>query len=194
MAWQGIEGHDRVVERFRRALVRGRLASTYLFVGPAGVGKRRFAEKLAQALLCSRVAAREMAPCGTCDACVQAASLTHPDMYVLEKPPDRSSIPLAAFVGGDAHRMREGLCHDIALKPFMGGRKVAIIDDADWLNEESANALLKTLEEPPPDSVLILIGTAADKQLATIRSRSQIVRFALLAPRRSPRFSPRAGW
>ncbi len=182
MAWHGVEGHDRVVERFRRALARDRLASTYLFVGPAGIGKRMFAEKLAQTLLCSRVAAEEMAPCGTCDACVQVASLTHPDLYVLEKPPERSSIPLSAFVGDDAHRMREGLCHDIALKPFMGGRKVAIIDDADWLNEESANALLKTLEEPPSDSVLILIGTAADKQLATIRSRSQIVRFAPLPP------------
>ena len=121
-----------------------------------------------------------MAPCGTCDACVQVASLTHPDLYIIEKPSDKSSIPLAAFVGDDNHRMREGLCHDIALKPLMGGRKVAIIDDADWLNDESANALLKTLEEPPPESVLILIGTSADKQLPTIRSRSQIVRFAPL--------------
>jgi DNA polymerase-3 subunit delta' len=59
----------------------------------------------------------------------------------------------------------------------MGGRKVAIIDDADFLNQEGANALLKTLEEPPPRSVLILIGTSADKQLPTIRSRAQIIRF-----------------
>jgi DNA polymerase-3 subunit delta' len=73
--------------------------------------------------------------------------------------------------------MREGLCHDIALKPFMGGRKVAIIDDADYLNEEGANSLLKTLEEPPPRSVLILIGTSADRQLPTIRSRAQLIRF-----------------
>ena len=73
--------------------------------------------------------------------------------------------------------MREGLCHDIALKPFMGGRRIAIIDDADDLNEEGANCLLKTLEEPPPQSVLILIGTSVDKQLPTIRSRCQIVRF-----------------
>ncbi len=76
--------------------------------------------------------------------------------------------------------MREGLCHDIALKPFMGGRKVAIIDDADDLNEEGANALLKTLEEPPPRSILILIGTSPDRQLPTIRSRCQLVRFRRL--------------
>src|SRR6185295_3052167 len=65
----------------------------------------------------------------------------------------------------------------ISLKAFMGGRKVAIIDDADYLNEEGANCLLKTLEEPPPRSVLILIGTSSDRQLPTIRSRAQIVRF-----------------
>ena len=72
---------------------------------------------------------------------------------------------------------REGLCHDIALKPYLGRRKVAVIDDADDLNEEGANALLKTLEEPPPRSVLILIGTTPAKQLPTIRSRCQLIRF-----------------
>ena len=73
--------------------------------------------------------------------------------------------------------MQEGLCHDIRLKPFMGGHRVAIIDDADYLNEESANCLLKTLEEPPPRSVMILLGSGADRQLPTIRSRAQIIRF-----------------
>jgi DNA polymerase-3 subunit delta' len=177
MAWQGIEGHDPVVARFRRALSRNRLASTFLFVGNPGIGKRAFAEKLAQALLCAESPAAEMAPCGNCTACRQVLAHTHPDLIIIEKPADKSTIPLAAFVGDDARRMREGLCHDIALKPFMGGRKVAIIDDADFLNEESANCLLKTLEEPPPNSVLILIGTSSDKQLPTIRSRAQTIRF-----------------
>jgi DNA polymerase-3 subunit delta' len=78
--------------------------------------------------------------------------------------------------------MREGLCHDISLKPFMGKRRIAIIDDADYLSTPAvANCLLKTLEEPPPQSVIILIGTSASKQLPTIRSRSQIVRFKPLA-------------
>ena len=77
--------------------------------------------------------------------------------------------------------MREGLCHDIALKPFRGGRKIAIIDDADYLNQEGANCLLKTLEEPPEKSVIILIGTSQQRQLPTIRSRCQIVRFAPLS-------------
>ncbi len=177
MAWQGIMGHDDVVERLRLALARERLASTFLFVGPPGIGKRAVAEKLAQALLCQEVPARELAPCGTCAACLQVVAHTHPDLTIIDKPADKSFIPLSMFVGDDAHRMREGLCHDISLKPFMGGRKVAIIDDADYLNEESANCLLKTLEEPPPNSVLILIGTSADKQLPTIRSRAQTIRF-----------------
>jgi DNA polymerase-3 subunit delta' len=78
--------------------------------------------------------------------------------------------------------MREGLCHNIAMKPFLGGRKVAIIDDADALNAEGANCLLKTLEEPPPRSILILIGTSPAKQLPTIRSRCQLIRFRPLDP------------
>ncbi len=177
MSWQGLYGQDEVVERLRRSLRRGRLASTFLFVGPGGIGKRAFAEKLAQALLCSEVPEAELAPCGTCTACVQVLSGTHPDLHVIEKPADKSSIPLALLVGDEAHRMREGLCHEMALRPFMGGRKIAIIDDADALNEEGANCLLKTLEEPPPRSVLILIGTSAEKQLPTIRSRCQTLRF-----------------
>jgi DNA polymerase III subunit delta' len=175
--WQGIEGHDVVMERFRRSLARGRLASTFLFVGPPGVGKRTFAYALAKSLLCSANREAELASCGKCNSCVQVDAGTHPDLIVIAKPADKSEIPVSVFIGEKDGRMRTGLCHDIALRPFMGGRKVAIIDDADSLNEEGANCLLKTLEEPPPQSVLILIGTSVDKQLPTIRSRSQIIRF-----------------
>jgi DNA polymerase-3 subunit delta' len=179
--WHGIHDHDETVARFREALTRGRLASTFLFVGPAGTGKRAFAIKLAQALLCQRRPETLLDPCEHCPACVQVAAGTHPDLEIVSKPPDKRDIPLAEFIGEDDRRMKEGLCYRIGLKPFMGGRKVAIIDDADFLNPEGANALLKTLEEPPPRSVLILIGTTADKQLPTIRSRSQIIRFRPLA-------------
>ncbi len=175
--WQGILGHDDVVAKFRQALERGRLASTFLFVGPAGTGKRAFALKLAQALLCQRNPETQLDPCGQCPGCVQVAALTHPDLLIVKKPADKSALPLALLIGDHEHRGHEGFCHDISLKPFMGGRKVGIIDDADYLNVEGANALLKTLEEPPPRSVLILIGTSADKQLPTIRSRAQIIRF-----------------
>ena len=178
--WQGIHGHDEVVERFRRNLSAGRLASTYLFVGPAGIGKRTLALELARALLCE-VGGAELAPCGTCESCRLAQAGTHPDLLLVAKPAGKSSIPVELFIGPQERRMREGLCHDIALKPFLGGRRVAIIDDADDLNQEGANALLKTLEEPPPHSVLILIGASTARQLPTIRSRCQIVRFRPLA-------------
>lgn len=177
MSWQGIFGHDDVVEQFRRALERGRLASTFLFVGPEGIGKRAFAMKLAQALLCQTRPEEALDPCGTCPSCTQVLAGTHPDIEVVTKPPDKSFLPLELLIGDKEHRMREGLCHSIALKPFMGGRRIAIIDDADYLNAEGANCLLKTLEEPPPRSVLILIGTTPAKQLPTIRSRSQVIRF-----------------
>jgi len=177
MAWHGIYGHDDVVERFRRALERGRLASSFLFVGLEGIGKRSFALKLAQALLCRTRPEQAMDPCGECPGCVQVAAGTHPDLERVAKPKDKSFLPLELLIGDKEHRMRRGLCHGIALKPFMGGRKIAIVDDADYLNEEGANSLLKTLEEPPPRSVLILIGTSPAKQLPTIRSRCQSIRF-----------------
>jgi DNA polymerase-3 subunit delta' len=178
--WQGILGHDEVVDRFRRILARGRLASTFLFVGPEGIGKRTFALKLAQSLLCSERDETLLDPCGRCESCVQAAAGTHPDVLRVAKPKEKSELPVALFVGPPEKRMQEGLCHDLALKPFFGRRRVAVIDDADFLNEEGANCLLKTLEEPPPRSLLILVGTSLERQLPTIRSRCQIVRFAPL--------------
>ncbi len=181
MAWQGIEGHDEVVQRFRTMLARGRLAHTFLFVGPPGIGKRTFATRLAAALLCPAREAEALDPCGVCPSCLQVAAGTHPDLLQVAKPADKSFIPLELFIGPKEKRMQQGLCHDISLKPFMGGRRVAIIDDADYLNEEGANSLLKTLEEPPARSVLILIGTSTDRQLPTIRSRSQTVRFKPLS-------------
>jgi DNA polymerase III subunit delta' len=177
---QSIRGHDRILQQFQRALDRGRLASTFLFVGPAGIGKRSFALKLAQGLLCERVAEEKLDPCGECPSCRQVAAGTHPDVHVVAKPPDKAFIPLKSLIGEDETRMREGLCYELGAKPYSGRRKIAIIDDADYLNKEGANCLLKTLEEPPPKSLLILIGTSEQRQLPTIRSRCQIVRFSPL--------------
>jgi DNA polymerase-3 subunit delta' len=181
MAWPAVIGHDRVFERFRRSLAQGRLASTFLFVGPQGIGKRTSAMEIAKALLCESTAADQLQACETCPGCCQVAAGTHPDLVFIQKPADRNFIPVETFIGDREHRMREGLCHDIAMKPFRGGRKVAIIDDADYLNQEGANCLLKTLEEPPPGSIIILICTSEQRQLPTIRSRCQIVRFRSLS-------------
>ena len=176
MPWTDILNHDAPLERLRRTIQSNRLASTYLFVGPDGIGKRTFALKLAQALLCEN-ALTPLMPCETCTACQQVIAKTHPDLILISKPADKAFIPLDAFIGDAEHRRQRGLCHDIGLKPYRGGRKIAIIDDADFLNIEGANSLLKTLEEPPPKSLLILLGSSEQKQLSTIVSRSQIVRF-----------------
>lgn len=180
MAWQGIEGHDAVVERFASAAARGRIAGSYLFIGPAGVGKSTFARKLAKALLC-HACGDGLVPCGGCASCVQAEAGSHPDIDVVEKPEDKSTIPIDLLIGDDDHRMRDGLCWRIKLRPALGTRKAAILLDADTLGEEAANCLLKTLEEPPDSAVIILVGTALERQLPTIRSRCQIVRFHPLA-------------
>lgn len=177
MTWHTVLGHDAILAQLRTSAQRRRLASTFLFIGPSGIGKRTFARTLAQALLCERHAEEELDACGACPACQQVQAQSHPDLYQISKPEDKSFIPIELFIGDREHRMRDGLLHDISLKPFRGGRKIAIIDDADYLNQEGANCLLKTLEEPPPRSMILLIGTSEQKQLPTIRSRSQVLRF-----------------
>jgi DNA polymerase-3 subunit delta' len=181
MSFQDILGHDRLADQFRRALQRGRLASTFLFVGPAGIGKRAFSLKLAQGLLCDNVAPEQLEPCGHCPACSQVAAGSHPDVEVVGRPEDKAIIPVETFIGDRDHRNREGLCYNLSLRPFSGKRRIAIIDDADYLNVEGANCLLKTLEEPPPGAVLILISTSEQRQLPTIRSRCQAIRFRSLS-------------
>lgn len=176
-SWTDLLGHERPKKWFDIALKQNRLASTFLFVGKDGIGKRTFAKLLAKSLFCNNSDRTSLHFCGHCEACVQVDASTHPDLIEIGKPEDRATIPVELLIGPPEARMREGLCHDIRLKAFYGGRKVAILDDADTLQEEGANCLLKTLEEPPPGSVLILIGTSEQKQLPTIRSRCQIVRF-----------------
>ena len=176
MAWEGIEGHDEIVAGMARAASRGRVAGAYLFIGEEGVGKSTFARRLARVLTCESQGDNFTA-CGRCRSCVQADAESHPDIDVVAKPEERATIPLDAFIGSPEHRMREGLCWRILLRPAIGQRKVAIILDADAISEEGANCLLKTLEEPPDASVLILVGTALERQLPTIRSRCKVIRF-----------------
>ncbi len=108
------------------------------------------------------------------------AAGNHPDLFEVGLKKDKRALQLEQFIGDGEHRNRQGLCHDISLKPYLASRRVAIIDYADTFNTSTANALLKTLEEPPPHSLIILLGTSETRQLPTIRSRAQIVRFAPL--------------
>jgi DNA polymerase-3 subunit delta' len=173
VSWQRVKGHDALIAAFDRAVHRGRLAHAYLFTGPSGIGKRLFAHELAKALLCESPPTGRLEACNRCGSCALVEAGTHPDCFAVNRPEDKLEFPIEVI---------RRLCSDLALKPARGGRKIAIVGDADDLNEESANAFLKTLEEPPPGSLLIVIGTSADRQLPTIRSRCQVIPFSPLTP------------
>ncbi len=179
--WSSLIGNRRLLGWFGSAIRQNRLGGSFLFVGSPGVGKQTVADLLALTLLCRANPPSAMQPCGSCQACVQVMARTHPDVIRVGKPADKSFIPLDLLIGRPDVRMQEGFCRDVRLKPFHGRRKVAILQDADYLNEEGANCLLKTLEEPPADALIILIGTSEQRQLPTIRSRCQIIRFAPLS-------------
>jgi DNA polymerase-3 subunit delta' len=174
MPWHGIVGHDSQRDALWRAYQTNRLGHSYLFVGPEGIGKRRFAQTLAETISCETVAKHldsptAPEPCGTCTTCLQIKAGGYPDLHVVGLPEDKQEFPIA---------LMQDLIGSLSMKPQRAGaRRIAIIDDADAFNEESANCFLKTLEEPAPESLLILIGTAAERQLPTIRSRCQVVTF-----------------
>jgi DNA polymerase-3 subunit delta' len=168
MSWRSIRGHDRALASLRSSARAGRFPHAFLFVGPEGIGKRTFALKLAQALLCERNAEGLLDPCEACPGCLQVEAGSHPDLILAGRPDDKQELPI---------RVIRDLCAEFGLKPARGVRKVAVVDDVDTMNDEAANAFLKTLEEPPPGAVLILIGTAAEQQLETIDSRCPVVRF-----------------
>lgn len=181
MNWSSLRSHSDQIEMLRRSIQRGRLAHTYLFAGSAGVGKSLFARILAQCLLCERVTDEDLDTCGECSSCRQMSAGSHPDFFYVGCPEGKGEMPVALFLGEKEKRGQEGLIHDLALRPMIASRRVAIIDDANQMNEEGANAMLKTLEEPPADSLLILIAENLDPILPTIRSRCQLLRFGGLS-------------
>lgn len=171
MSWSRIRGHEAQVHFFQQTVAHRRLAHAYLLTGPRGIGKRLFAFELAKALLCEGKSSTTLEACDRCSACIQFDAGTHADFFATGKPEDSLELPIKV--------VRE-LCQSFGLKSARGHGKVAVLDDADDLNEEAANCFLKTLEEPPPGAVLLLIGTSPDRQLSTIRSRCQLIRFAPL--------------
>src|SRR3954469_21663499 len=172
MTWGRVRGQEEVVRSFDGAGRKGRLGHAYLFVGPAGVGKHTLARELARALLCE-TPSKALQACGRCAGCTLVDAGTHPDLSVTARPDDKVDLPIELI--------RELIEH-LSLKPARGGRKVAILDDADDLSADAANAFLKTLEEPPPGSILILIGgPTPERQFSTILSRCQVVPFSPLS-------------
>ena len=161
MTFDQILGHARQKEILDRSLASGRLAHAYLFSGPDGVGKRLMALALARAIVC-----HEQRGCGDCQACRKIDHRNHPDLHVLE--PDGNSIKIEQV---------RSLQKDLNLKPLEAPRKICLIEAADSMTLGAANALLKTLEEPRGDTLLILLSAHPNRLLETIRSRCQALPF-----------------
>jgi DNA polymerase-3 subunit delta' len=177
VSWDAIRGQSRASEYLRQSAAAGRLAHALLFAGPPGVGKNLTARLLATALLCERSTDGQLEACGECRSCRLMAAGNHPDFLSVACPEGKSELPIELLVGSLDNRGREGLCHDLSLRPMLGRRRVAVIEDADRMSTESANAILKTLEEPPPYALIILIAADLGRILPTIRSRCQTIRF-----------------
>ena len=155
------------------ARAKGRLTHALLLAGPLGVGKRHFARVLAASLLCESVDAQGYA-CGRCRGCVQFASGTHPNLHWVQVLQDEKTGKDKRDISID--QLRE-LSARLALSSHYGGAKVAVIDPADVMNVAGVNALLKTIEEPPPNTHLVLISERPMALAATLRSRCQRLRF-----------------
>lgn len=209
MPWNELISQKRVVDVLRRAVAADRVAHSYLFFGPQGVGKIAVAMEFAKTLLCER---RQDEACGKCLSCTKVARLIHPDVHVLFPQPKDASIdelverrrllasdPYATVdfvrrpsldapgrssnkqVQYHVGRIHEDLHRPMSFRPVEGRFKVAILADVHLMRTEAANAFLKLLEEPPPRTVFILTTDRPDRLLPTIISRCQQLRFDSLA-------------
>lgn len=178
MPFSSVTGHRPVIELLSRAVARKTLPPSLVFAGPDGVGKRLTAIALAQALNCERpvtsgdsdASGARLDACGACSSCTRIARGVHADILVIE-PGDSGAIKV--------DQVRDAIDRT-AYRPFEGRRRVVIVEHADALLGEAQNALLKTLEEPPPASVFVLITARPDMLLPTVRSRCQRLRFGPL--------------
>lgn len=170
MAFKNIIGQKKAINILLGTMARNRIPSAYLFAGESGIGKKLTAINLAKTLNCLKPKT-PIDCCDECPSCKKIDSQTHPDF--LMAAPEKGEIRV------DEIRTIEAV---ISLAPYEGKRKVVIVDDAETMNPSAANAFLKTLEEPPPQSIIILISASPDRLPETIRSRCSRINFSPLAP------------
>ncbi len=172
MKLSDVIGQDVSVNILRKTFINGRYSQAYLFTGPEGVGKRLTALAFAQILNCREPSmdfdGKTIDACDECDSCRKIRDSNHPDVEIITVEEKRKDIRLEQI-----HELQKR----IALKSMEGRKKVYIIDDANRLNRESSNCLLKTLEEPNEDVVIILVARNLYGILPTVRSRCQILKF-----------------
>ena len=169
MPFAEIVGHEQIVEVFRRSVRSGKTPHSYIFEGIPGCGRRKTALALIQALFCPAV---DDDACGVCASCRKIAGGNHGDIHLVEPLPDKRDISI--------EQLRE-LQRELSLRPYEAPRKACILEPAERMSVNAANSLLKTLEEPPGNALIILLTENADMLLPTIRSRCQLVRFSPLS-------------
>ncbi len=193
-----VRHQPRAMRVLLRAAGAGRMPHAYIFAGPEGVGKEMLADRLARRLLCGAPTDRPLPPelaadfevdripdaCGVCEDCRIAAAGTHPDLHLVHRQlnrqhPDAAVRKQQALTLG-VEVVRHFLIERACTRPLRGRAKVFIVREAERMGEAAQNALLKTLEEPPADTFIILIVSSLDRMLPTTRSRCQLVRFAAL--------------
>jgi len=164
--WDDLPAQTRVASFLRRSATSDAVSHAYLFVGPTGSGKRTAALALACTLFC------DDGGCGACPTCYRVKNGFHPDVHSI-RPEGAATYVI--------DQIRQ-VIRDVNLRPVQASRKIYILDEAERLNAESANAFLKTLEEPPDNVVIVLLARTYDSVLPTIASRCQVVRFRPVPP------------
>lgn len=167
MSFSAILGQTKALTLLTRAVGSGRLAHAYLFTGPDGVGKTTVALDLAAVLLCRRPQA--LLPCGSCPGCLKLQSGNHPDF--LRIAPEGAAIKIDQI---------RTLKKALNFAPFESGQRIVLLEEVHTMRREAGNSLLKILEEPPANNLLILVGNATGAMLDTIVSRCQVIPFSPL--------------
>lgn len=170
-SWKNIIGHAEIIEQLKKNSVARKIPHAIIFSGVEGIGKRKIAETFASSLLCENLIDGE--PCGVCPNCKLMAGKSHPDFYVVE--PEATKTTRNIKIG-----QIRALQSQVALKPVQAERRVVIIDGAEFMKNEAANCLLKTLEEPPGATIFILITANRAGLLMTVRSRCVTINFERL--------------
>lgn len=183
MSFPDIKGQDKSIQILKEHLKQSRLANGYLFVGGEGVGKKLVAKTLAKTVNCQE---ELLDSCDKCASCLKIEKNQHPDVHIVDAATplninsEQSKNDIADSTAIKIGHIRQ-LQKDISLKAYEGKRKVFIIDNAHHLTAAASNALLKILEEPPRDSLIILISANPTLLFKTIISRCQVLRFSTLA-------------
>ncbi|MBI3793405.1 MAG: DNA polymerase III subunit delta' [Nitrospinae bacterium] len=184
MKFDEIAGQEGAINTLLHNIGKNKVASAYLFSGPHGTGKSTVAEIFAKALLCQQSGSESDIPCGKCKSCAMFETNSNPDFFGLKKEGaieyEKSGREIII------NQMRD-LTNALSLKSYLGGRKVAVIYDTDTMKGAASNSFLKTLEEPPEKTVIILISANPQGLLPTIVSRCRVIPFVPMEPHKLAR-------